>query len=202
MDVKHNPVPNAHSGEDTTPQKHGSHMAGKFKDIGRAFFLVSIPLLAFSVVLLGLVFHFRVSHGHVPYSNLDFPGSQDEAGVYYVNFGATMLIFVASWSSSLAPALVGFALTMFSFPIAHSYLQHSREQRKTGLLTPYELSIVLRLLTGGTLGALWAWVKYLYTWRRRRQSQAPALKGTAGLATLCIFLAYGKSNSLCSWPSC
>jgi hypothetical protein len=111
-------------------------MAGKFKDIGLAFFLVSIPLFIFSVVLLGLVSHFRVSHGHVPYSNLDFPGSQDEARVYYMDFSATRLIFVASWSSSLALALVGFALTI-SFPIAHNYLQHTREQRKTGLLTPY-----------------------------------------------------------------
>ena len=196
MDVKRKRVPNAHSGEDTTPQQHGSHMAGKFKDIGLAFFLVSIPMFVFSVVLLGLVSHFRVSHGHVPYSNLDFPGSQDEAGVYYVNFGATRLIFVASWSSSLAPALVGFALTMFSFPIAHNYLQHTREQRKTGLLTPYQLSIVLRLFTGGSLGALWSWVRYLHTWRSRRQSQAPALKGTASLATLCISLAYGKSIAL------
>jgi hypothetical protein len=184
MDVKRKPVPNAHSGEDKTPQQHGSHMVGKFKDIGLAFFLVSIPMFVFSTVLLGLVSHFRVSHGHVPYSNLDFPGSQDEAGVYYMNFGATRLIFVASWSSSLAPALVGFALTMYSFPIAHNYLQHTREQRKTGLLTPYQLSIVLRLFTGGSLGALCAWVNYLYKWRSRRQSQAPALMGTAALATL------------------
>ena len=168
-------------------------MTGKFKDIGLAFFLVSIPMFVFSVVLLGLVSHFRVSHGHVPYSNLDFSGSQDEAGVYYVNFGATRLIFIASWSSSLAPALVGSALAMFSFPIAHNYLQRTREQRKTGLLTPYQLSIVLRLFTGGSIGALWSWVKYLHTWRRSRQSQASALKGTASLATLCTSLAYGKS---------
>jgi hypothetical protein len=137
MGIKRKPVSNARSGEDTTPQQHDSHMAGKFKDIGLASFLISIPMFVFSVVLLGLVSHFRVSHRHVPYSNLDFPGSQDEAGVYYVNFGATRLIFVASWSSSLAPALVGFALTMFSYPIAHNYLQHIREQRKTDLLTPY-----------------------------------------------------------------
>ena len=196
MDVKCKPEPNANSGEDTTPQQHDSHMTGKFKDIGLAFFIVSIPMFVFSVVLLGLVYHFRVSHGRVPFSNLDYPQSQDETGVYYVNFGATSLIFVASWSCSLAPALVGFALTMFSFPVAHNYLQHTRKQCKTGLLTPYQLSIVLRQLTGGSLGALWAWVKYLYTWKSRRQIQAPALKGTAGLATLCTFLAYGKSIAL------
>lgn len=196
MDIKRKPVPNDHSGENTSPQQNGSHMTGKFKDIGLAFFLVSIPLFVFSVVLLGLVSHFRVSHGHVPYSSLDFPGSQDEAGVYYVNLSATKLIFIASWSSSLAPALVGFALTMFSFPIAHNYLQHTREQRKIDLLTPYQLSIVLRLFTGGSLGALWTWVKYLHRWRSRRQSQAPALKGTAVLATLCTFLAYGISTTL------
>jgi hypothetical protein len=157
-------------------------MSGRLSDLSLSFVILTIPMLLFSACLLGLVFHNSVS----PPSSA-FEG-QDEAGIYYVNLSATSLIFIASWSSSLAPVLTGFALKLISYPLASDFLRSAKSSKAEQLPTPYQLALILRFLNGGGVGALWSWIKYLFTWRAKRQIQPPLLSMLASMALLGSFI--------------
>jgi hypothetical protein len=49
-------------------------MGGRFSDIFLSFVIVTIPLFLFVALLLGLVFHYRVSHDDPPFENLQIEG--------------------------------------------------------------------------------------------------------------------------------
>jgi hypothetical protein len=163
-------------------------MGGRFSDIALSSLILTIPMLLFVCVLLGLVFHYRVQPKGVPFENLKLSGSQDEKGVYYVNISSTVLVFIASWSSSLAPALGSFALALVAYPVARTYLKEERAGNPRKLLTPYQLFLTLQFLDGGWAFSLWKWFKYMFKRRTRRQPQASPLSTTAGIAILAAVL--------------
>lgn len=67
----------------------GKRMAARYSNIATSFVIVTIPMLLFTAVLLGLIFYYRVSHNTPPFDNLLVAGAQDEASVYFVNIEAT-----------------------------------------------------------------------------------------------------------------
>jgi hypothetical protein len=74
---------------------------------------------------------------------------------YYVDFPATSLVFISSWSSTISFALVGLLTTMYGYCIAAQLLRKSVSERKTGTgLTPYQTSLTIRAL-GADMLALW-----------------------------------------------
>src|SRR5579859_4467672 len=116
-------------------------MGGRFSNISLSFVVVSVPMLLFGGLLLGLVFHYRVTHNELPFEHLQLNGVKDEAGIYYVNLNATFLVFIASWSSSVAPMLASFVLVLAAYPICKEYLAQARAKRSRELLTPYQLAL-------------------------------------------------------------
>ena len=165
-------------------------MSGRFTDIFLSFVIVTIPMLLFAALLLGLVFHYRVTHNYPQYENLQLDGATDEPHVYYVNLSATFLVFIASWSSSLAPILVSFVLVLAAYPICRHYLNQARANSRRELLTPYQLALTLRFMNSGGFGAVWSWLKYYAGWKHVRQPQGSALSKTALVAILTSLLAY------------
>jgi hypothetical protein len=151
--------------------------------------IVILPMIAFSATLLVLVFGNRTSHGIAPFERLRLPSSTDEAGVYYVDISATRLVFIASLSSSLAPVLAGFLLTLWSFPLARQYVSATAGRDMRKLMTPYQLAVLLRFLNGSVFSAVWVWGTYIFSFHGKRQPQPPVLKGTVILAALSMFLA-------------
>lgn len=164
-------------------------MGGRTSDIALGFFIVTIPMLLFAAVLLGLVFAYRVTHNHPQYKGLQSAATTDEPGIYYVNLNATFLVFIASWSSSLAPILVSFVLALAAYPICRQYLGQARSNLREGLLTPYQLALTLRFMNGGGFGAIWSWLTYHVGWRQERVSQGSALRKTALVSILATSLA-------------
>lgn len=154
------------------------------------WFIITIPICALTAVLLGLVFHYQVGHGDTPFENLRGNLTQDEAGVYYINMNSSVILFVASWASSLAPMLSGFILTLASFPIARQLFEDVRGGRVNRLLTPYQLALTLKFLDGSAFGGIWSWIMYLVWWKKRRAPQAPALIAACAVAVVAIFLGY------------
>jgi hypothetical protein len=170
--------------------RDGKKMSGRLPDIALSFSVVTIPMLLFTGFLLGLVYHYRITHNDVPFETLRVAGTTDEAGIYYVNLSATILIFIASWSSSLATILAGFIMALASYPIARRHLQDARAYKPQQLLTPFQLALTLRFLDGGGWGALWSWIKYVAGWRKQRQLQARTLTTSASVMIVAIFLGY------------
>jgi hypothetical protein len=171
-------------------------IGGRFSDITLSFVIITVPMLLFTALLLGLVFHYRVTHNEAPYKHLQLQGTTDESGFYYVNLNATFLVFIASWSSSLAPMLVSFVLVLAAYPICRQYLAQARENLRQELLTPYQLALTLCFMNGGGLGALWSWLKYHAGWKHIRESQGSALSKTALVAISASSLAYVSHAAL------
>jgi hypothetical protein len=159
--------------------EHGAwsgRIGGRYLDIVLSFLVMTVPMLAFSALLLGLIYHYRIVPNPFPSDNLRFDGGRDGSSVIYVGLSATTLITVASWSSTIAPLLVGFALTLLSYPVAGSLLKAGQKSRPEQLPTTFQLSLMLRMLCSGGPGSLWHWIKYSLGWRGRRQSQPPMLR--------------------------
>ena len=167
----------------------GKRMAARYSNIATSFVVVTIPMLLFTAVLLGLIFYYRVSHNTPPFDNLLVAGAQDEASVYYVNIEATFLIFISSWSSSVAPILTASVVSLAAYPIARKFLQEARAHQPQLLPTPYQLALTIKFLDGGGAGALWNWLKYFVGWERKRQRQASPLTSTASVTILTTILA-------------
>ncbi|EXJ70190.1 uncharacterized protein A1O5_06258 [Cladophialophora psammophila CBS 110553] len=161
---------------------------GRLKEILIAFAVMTVPMIAFSALLLGLVFHYRVVLNDFASENLAFDSGQNDSGVFFVNISATTLITIASWSSTVAPILVGFAVTLISYPVASGILSASVKQKPGQLPTPYQFSLLLKMLTSGSPSALWSWLQYSFGWRGRREGQAKSLKTLTSILTLGIIL--------------
>ncbi|KAI3317140.1 hypothetical protein HD806DRAFT_551106 [Xylariaceae sp. AK1471] len=94
---------------------------GTTRQICIAFLMITVPMTAFVALLLGFVYHYRVNGGDAMSPNLG-TGTRGEAGAIYVNFSATTLTTVASWSSTVAPLLLTFVISLSSFPAARKLL--------------------------------------------------------------------------------
>jgi hypothetical protein len=166
-------------------------MSGALREIAFACVVITCPMLAFTALLLCLLFFNQVYQSEIGTMGLQDPSNTiGGSDAYYVDINSTTLVFIASWSSSLAPILVGFVLTLYSYTIAKDYKRYAREQLFGSLLTPYQLSILLRFVNGSAFSALANWVKYLFFWRGRRQKQAAALPKVASIAIIAVLLSF------------
>lgn len=176
------------NGNEYTPSS--GRMGGRYREILLSFLVMTVPVLAFSALLLGLIYHYRIVRNPFPSDNLRFDGGQHGSSATYVGLSATTLITVASWSSTMAPLLVGFALTLLSYPVASTLLQAGQAGRPEQLPTTFQLALMLRMLCSGGPGSLWHWVAYALGWRGKRQSQPPVLKLMTSMLCFGILLRF------------
>jgi hypothetical protein len=169
---------------------NSARMGGRSKDILFAFGVLTLPMLIFSALLLGLIYHFRVVHNSFVSSNLRLNAVHDESNVIYVRLSATTLTTIASWSSTVAPILVGFAVTLISYPVAREILLAGQNNKPKDLPTPYQLSLMLRMLANGSPASLWHWMRYSFGWQGRRESQGRPMKTMTWILFLGIILRF------------
>jgi hypothetical protein len=158
------------------PDEGPKQMQGRIQEILIAFTVMTLPMLIFSSLLLGLVFHYRITQNNFTSSDLAFDSNQNDPGVYFVRISATTFITVASWSSTLAPILVGFGVALVSYPVAKGLLTASENHEVAQLPTPFQLSLIVRMISSGSYSALWSWLMYSFGWRGRREQQGRAIK--------------------------
>ena len=115
-----------------------------------------------------------------------------ESGVVYVNFSATRLIFIASWSSTAAPLLIGSALVLSSYSAAQTIFRNTQPNNTASLPTPHQLSLVLDMLSCGGVGAIWNWLKYLTGWKKTRYSQGKILVNISAVLVVMTILRYAE----------
>jgi hypothetical protein len=167
-------------------------MSGRYSDIWLSFSIVTLPMLAFSALLLWLVYYYRVTHGTAASINLRTPDTVDEPGIYYVDLSATVLIFIASWSSSLGPLLAGFVMSLASYPLSRQFWNDVQDQEPS-LPTPFQFALILKFITSSGWGALYGWIRYLARWKEQRQLQSRLLTASASVTALATILGYDLS---------
>ncbi|KAJ8108294.1 hypothetical protein OPT61_g8272 [Boeremia exigua] len=112
--------------------------------------LVIVPMVAFTVTILAIVFTHTIDldeclqQGLCPYDNTSRPGNSSD---YYVDFPVGRLAFVSSLSSTISFALVAAIMSMYGYVVASHLLQTSDlNDAHATLPTPREASILIRLL--------------------------------------------------------
>ncbi|KAH9218649.1 hypothetical protein DL95DRAFT_405681 [Leptodontidium sp. 2 PMI_412] len=165
----------------------GPRMRGRTGDILFAFSLMTIPMSVFSALLLGLIFYFRVTPSGSESPDLQLPGASEHGNIY-VDISATTLTTVASWSSTVAPILVGCAITLISYPVAQQILSAGRSGRTDKLPTPFQLSLMLKMITSGSPQSLWNWIQYAWGWRGKKESQGKPMRLMISILILALML--------------
>ncbi|ETI26990.1 hypothetical protein G647_10089 [Cladophialophora carrionii CBS 160.54] len=162
----------------TTAPSHP--IEGALRDIYWALSCISLPMLVLTATFMGLVYVYRVSHGPgATDSSLSSP-FVDDSNAYYVNYSATRLITVSSWTSTVTSFASSFVMALVSYPIAKSYLSRSQALSMEQLPTPYQLRLIIGCVGGG-FGSLWSWLQYCF-WRHR--SKQPTLLWVSALSLL------------------
>lgn len=172
------------------PVSHGppKRIHGRVREILFAFAAMTLPMIIFTGLLLGLIFHLRITQNEFASKDLAFDFDKDQSSAYFVRISATTLVTVASWSSTIAPILVGFAISLVSFPVAKGLMTASAKTDTTQLPTPFQLSLIIRMISSGSYSAIWDWLNYTLGWRGRREKQARSLRSLTTILILGILL--------------
>ena len=119
--------------------------------------LLTLPLCIFTSVLVGLVYWYSWNRKGVPIKSLDAEDFGFASSVINVDFSATRLILVASWSSSVALPLVGSLMSLSSYVMAADIIWLSKRSLHSFLPSPEQLGILTDLLDGKKT-AIIAWL--------------------------------------------
>jgi hypothetical protein len=157
-------------------------------EIFLSFFLITAPMVCLSCALIAIVYNQSLLYNGAASPALALPINQNESGVYYLNTSQKLLLTVSTWSSSLAPYLVGSAVTLASFPLARQMLRDQHQNRPEDLPTPYQLGLTLEILGGRGLPAVTKWCRYITGWGPERARQTNALSRAIGIFVVATFI--------------
>lgn len=131
---------------------------------------VTLPMLALSATLLGLVYGYRVDRSAANEMSSRWGNSSDKLGngYIYVHFSSTQLMFITSWSSSFAPFLVAFLMKLWHIEASREIVEASQDNNPERLVTPFQLSLIIRMCNG-TPTELISCVRYFYWPKRGRR---------------------------------
>jgi hypothetical protein len=157
-----------------------------------------VTMITFTVVILVLVFANLAEHLHCPYDGICPDSSLVNAtrsSYYYIDYPATRLVFVASWSSTVNFALVGALMSTFAYSVATQLTAASDSGNEDlALPTTYRTSLLIRVL-GADYFSLWemlrSWTNRCFRPRALRapheDNRKPAVL-RASIITLCLAL--------------
>jgi hypothetical protein len=132
--------------------------------------LVVIPMIAFTITLLCIVFSKIVSLDRCPYPDL-CPTNSTDSAYYYVDFPVGRLAFVSSLSSTISFALMAALMTMYGFIAARRLLSASESTEALGYMpSSFEISVLVRLLNAEMFPLLEMFVQIMQRPFRRRSS--------------------------------
>lgn len=158
--------------------------------------LIFLPMTAFTITILSLIFANRINELACPIPEL-CPGPgvfnvTNTATHYIVDFPAAQLVFIASWSSTLSFSLISTIMTIYAYTTARQLLALSDSSKEAGsaFLTPYQLGILIRVLNA-ELMVLWSMMCHLLKdifWRRSRSEARVRRKAPIVQTGIIVFL--------------
>ncbi|KAL2412524.1 hypothetical protein ABEF91_000287 [Exophiala dermatitidis] len=162
--------------------------------------IVGLPIFCFTVVLIVLVFVYRVSTDSThPFAAS--PSHKADHRYILVDFSSTRLVFVASWSSTLAPMLLGSLMALWHIPTVCKMAAHTTEDNIKELPTPYQLSMLIGL-SSGSFDELRKYVMYLFS--NVKASQPRILSRSALImvvSSLLAALVFGADTAIHAFTS-
>lgn len=166
--------------------------------------LTTLPLVAFTAILLALVY-LNPFQGSTTSGDLTLDTSFT-SDILYVNYSATRLILVASWSSSMALPIIGSLLTFASYTVAADMISSSHHGHHVLLPTPAQLAMLTDLLDAKHMAIL-TWLSSF--WRKDERKvpsrwiiEFPAIVQLAALSLRCAKSCYLDVLSLTMFQRC
>lgn len=171
--------------------------------------LVAIPMVAFTVALLGVIFVNVVDETTCIYSEL-CPGpdliNATSSNSFYINFPAARLALVSSFSSSISLALVGALMAMYAYIEARRIVSYSSGTQASGQyspLNPDQFSILIRVLNADLLVLMELGVRKIRSvfgrkdrsgGQKAEDESSNVLRTSIAVLTFCVLGRYGDSN--------
>lgn len=159
-------------------------------DIAWNTFFLTIPMLVLTCILFSFIFGYRVTSTVAPFERLRGSNSSSQLSndAFFVDLNSTFLVFIASWMSSLAPMLASFAIALAAYPVAERLYHDTMQYKRENLLTPFQLHLTLRLITGSTWVAIWNMLLYRLGWGKGSKRQGTALTSLFRLTCMVVLL--------------
>ncbi|KAI8932959.1 hypothetical protein NX059_010428 [Plenodomus lindquistii] len=131
--------------------------------------LVVLPMTAFTMVILVLVFDNLAKDLNCPIAAL-CPAppliNVTSSSHYYVDYPATRVVFVSSWSSTVSFALISAIMVLCAYSSAAQLIKASSSSHaNVDLPSPYQLSLLIRILNVEYL-SLWTYLRGKVALRR------------------------------------
>ena len=126
-------------------------LGGAWRDICLGFTVVTVPMLLFNFVLIGLIAALRE------------PNSREtikHEGAIFVDISATTFTTVASLASTVAAVLGGFLVLLAAYPSAKKMATASCQGNSGGLPSPYQLMMIMEIRAGSVWRTIWRLVGY------------------------------------------
>lgn len=194
--------------DDNDPGRHGHPSSQPFwafwrlekRKIILLCLLVTLPMTAFTITILWLIFGHLVGAAFCPVPELcprDISAGVDIVDYYYVDYPAAQLAFIASWSSTVSFSLVATLMGIYSHVAARRFLQLPQDgDLATHHPTPYQTSTLLRVLNAELIvlyRLTCAKLKQIF-WQREAQSNGqkspPLLRSSMAVFLLSTFSRY------------
>ena len=122
--------------------------------------IIAIPMTAIPIGLLVLVFTYqKPTYYDPPVADMVTVSGNVPPGFYYVDISATTLVFLASWLSTISMSLTTAMMGLLSYVVARDLLRRSQTATKSTLPTPFQMSLLINILSGSVLN-LWTWVRH------------------------------------------
>lgn len=199
----------AHHSVEKTPTLPGNRRASrtwwpKFwepytRNILFACGLVVLPMVAFTMTILWVVFANRLDEARCPYSDLcpdrSHLNSNMSSENYYVAFPAGRLAFISSLSATISFGLVGILMIIFAYSTASELLIDGKDDTgKSSLPSPYQFSLIVRLLNAEVLAlceVIWDNIKMSFARKRKavctEREPSTTFRRCILVLTLCLF---------------
>jgi hypothetical protein len=146
-------------------------------------FLITIPILAFTITTFWLVFAKSIKISSCPYPDLCYNVNTADTlrgSNYYVDLPVGRLAFVASLSSTISFMLIAACMTTYGSVAARQLLELSKlSVQGKELPSPYDITILIRLLNAEVL-LLWDLCGRYFLQVIRRRSDSYKKKTTQG----------------------
>ena len=145
--------------------------------------LIVAPMIAFTAVLLWLIFGHLINNRDCPNPDLCQPRSERNytfgKGDYLVDLPAARLVFIASWSSTVSFTLVGVMMSIYSYVVARQWLHLSHSGISDALPTPYQTNTLFRVLNS-ELPSLVIAIRDMFR-KSKREKTPPLLRSSVAI---------------------
>ena len=186
----------------SVPDDHKSltKIEGALPDLLYGALLPCVPVVLVSTLLLAIIFTHRVdldpgwqllkapAVGNVSDSSfwnrtLELSATGGNAA-YYIRYNPATLAAIASWTSKIIPFITSSSMAVIAFFAGRRILDATRDNKTGQLPTPYQMSILIKLLSGGD--ALPLWDTIVYKWQHHEHLVQPIPLAFGALSSVLI----------------